>query len=272
MLTKETIRTQFQRLLAENNIHKELQVQSNPMQPFRMTIDQKEDSLTLAYNPGMITYSTKEELLFDLRHELCHVIKSPTSAIILAWHPSQFVINCMKCYIDIFREYIAEKEYLERFCHHMKGYLAHRRNLYTPTEIIEKGTEYLMTGNVPHEDGYAYAMSVIYIIFSESACYHVGNDTAFAEFCRQRNSGYLETLFSYVMEDMQYIAAKPIPYMEQMELVLHSFYLCICIDAQSLWNGQGIYKLDIAMPPHIDNGLRNLWNNRNIPRIRENNR
>jgi hypothetical protein len=267
MITSETIRTEFQRLLAENNVTKTFKVEADARHPFRMSISSRGNGLILTYNPNITRYNSMEELLCDLRHELCHVVKSPTFDIVMLDLPGSFNKDCLNSYVDIFREYIAEEENAKRFPSHMQAYLAHRKKLYKPAQILLDGMQHIKKGLIPSDDYFPFIMSMIFVIFSESTCFYVANDKTLTDLCRQEIGEHLNTLFLYIMEDMKNIEDRAIPYMEKMKLLLHSFSFCMCVDMQNIWNGKGLCMLRVPNSPHIDREIARLWQARNIPRL-----
>ena len=108
-------------------------------------------------------------------HELCHVKTMPTMVLQVLDLPDAKFRTVLQDYVDLFREYLAEQEYVRRFPNR-------RVYLRTKKKILQPVVDFKRQEFSSLED----LKVAILRVFYDSICFHMVSDSTFLDWCQER--------------------------------------------------------------------------------------
>lgn len=264
-INNRVIRKQLRQLLRGFGMDGDVAVARDHHCRSLVTIDRNDRGVDLVYHPRFLgLMGTISDLQLSLKHELCHLHTSPTSRIPVPSSLEGFTLVAFLEYADLFREYLAEREYARRFGVD-RAYLSLRRKTFQPGRILSD----VRAGLKKHggsTDTVFLAYADLFRTFHEAICFHVLGDVTFQEWCAVRNRRSLYRYFLYVMDDMNRIAQKGVAYMEKLDLASDSFKCAVNVNLQALLDNE---TLSVVMPvdeiPGLKRDIAAQWKTRQIP-------
>jgi len=263
-INNRVIRKQLRQLLREFGMDGDATVARDDHCRSLVTTDRSGGGVDLVYHPKFLgLMGTLSDLQLSLKHELCHLHTCPTSVISAPSSLEGFMLAAFLEYADLFREYLAEREYERRFGVD-RDYLSLRRRMFLPDRALLEALKGFV-GRSRTIDAVFLGFGGVFRTFHNAACFYVGSDATFHEWCRIRNVQSLYQFFLYTMEDMDQILEEDVAYLEKLDLVSDSFKCAVNIYLQGLLQNQA---LSVVVPldeiPELNPKIAALWKSRRV--------
>jgi len=220
-----------------------------------------QEEITLHYTPFSLEFfSNLSELRVALKHEVSHVLSSPTSKISLPVTLTGF----SKEYIDILREYLAHQEFIKRFPNDRKGFLRFAKRIFQPDNILaDLLVAYQSAGA---QEAMLNFFGAIFRIYYDSVYFALVSDGTFFNWCKSGRVEGLYQLFLYIMEDVKFIDAENIGYDEKINLMLESLKIVVLVDIETMKKkGQISLLKDPNEMGYTDVRVASWWESRMLP-------
>jgi hypothetical protein len=263
-ISRNTIRKQLKKLLGQVGIIGLVEVTQDIESRSLMAIRRDDNAFFLTYHPNLLSHvKDLTELQLFLKHEICHLFTCPTYKIPIIDSSCATTTTANLEYVDIFREYLADKEFNERYPNE-KAYLNQKKKIFKGDKLLSDLQKFLK-GDANQPEGPFVLFGYLFRIFYDCVYFHIVGDYYFQEWCFSRGVQSWYKFFLYIMDDMQLISARQINYEDKLKLVLDSFMLAVTINLQDL-----LLKNEIStiMQPEeletIDYEIKSLWKSRQI--------
>ena len=129
------IKRQFSSLLEQFGMNTHVELVENKSLESRLSVLRDQKNIILNYNSKLMNYNNTSELEGELRHEICHLLTLPTMEIPSYNIQNDYVHRAFTEYHDLFREFIAEREFIKRF-RDDKTYLNFKKKIFTPETVL----------------------------------------------------------------------------------------------------------------------------------------
>jgi hypothetical protein len=219
-----------------------------------------QDTITLRYRKAHLNdIDSLEVLRVVLKHEVCHVLSIPSSKLQLSSSlPAQVA------YVDLYREYLAHREFLRRFKNDKELFLAHEKRAFKPDKAFSGLNAALKncTGIMP----FLITFEGLFRVYYDAIYFYLVGDLIFQKYCEVRKAESVYQLGGLIMEDMAHIEAQPSPYERKISLMEDSFKCVFNVDLGGLLrNRLSLCQPLDKLPWEIAGNIVALWRARNLP-------
>lgn len=184
-------------------------------------------SVTLKYNALFEnTCTTDAELRLYMEHEACHVLTLPDSTISTSCFSNPVIQSACVEYVDIFREFLAHKEFARRFAADVDGFLKLEAKQFQPEKYLQDLKASVADASIRNKMPLALFPGLL-SIFYDATYFYVVQATIFHEWCKLQELEPLYQLFQYLMEDFESVSLSPGKIYKRVSLLEDSFRLAM---------------------------------------------
>ena len=276
----ESIKKTFELILNEVNINKPAYIDIKPKADSVLAVRNNQQNVTIEVNPNLgKQIETKEELDILLRHEVCHIFTLDNFDLVSYGDPSSMSSQPYMDLQDLFREYIAERDFKIRFPQYHDKYLAIKKRNFSEKEQIDAYSPVLNDTNLYRND-FIHIITDMYFRIGYNAVYIFMDDNKWVEQWTKENQviyskeptlnilSLLPKLLKLIFEDFEYITSHYSQIEKIRRLILECYiYISLIGIFESCEQNKLILLRDLDIfkeHTEFDRGLFKIWENREL--------
>jgi len=196
VLTEKDLFNEFKKILKLLEVNKTASVVKDSKPRSVLSVTWNESQALLHYSSKLFEI-TRDLLQIKslIEHEVCHIITAPSTQVVVLETSDIGLFSASTEFVDIFREYIAEKEFVRRR-RIAPLYLEAKKKMLSPDTVINqyrKGFTALGT-----EKFFAFLVMVSRI-FYDSIYFHLVDNDTFVQWCAAAKAEGFLKLFYFVL-------------------------------------------------------------------------
>lgn len=256
-ITPKFLQKELTNLLYEVDIpFKSVQVRRNPDIDMIIGVNWSEGrEILLQYHDTIKDFSMKE-IRAVLKHEACHYLSLPISKMTSYKDMESYNVK----YALVFREYLAHKEFKNRFGfdENLKSY--HVKLFKTYDTLVEGSRKIIKAGKW---DMFSTVLDSVFGMLYSSMFFYVFEDDAFKAWCEENDLSNLHVLFSWIYEDMKYFDEMVIRPEDREQLIQKVAALPVSMDYSRLLMNNALTLHGRVLNKSYEFGeFAEIWKNR----------
>ena len=258
---ERALRRDFPRLLAALDIRNQsVSIRRDDTSGTLASMSFDDDSITLIYTRALLAQlRTRKELEAVLKHEICHVLTAPSSAIEAVVYPVPEATLARVEYVDIYREYLAHREFCSRFPEDKEVFIAYGKRVFDVDSLLQEVREACDRADDVVRPFVFFGG--IFRAYYDAVYFHLVDDATFSNWCRKTGWQVLYETFLCAIGDMAHIDARDAAYASKIQLVGESFQLFFNVSINDLVSSNRIVLLKdpAKIADSLDSELVALW-------------
>jgi hypothetical protein len=228
-ITPKSLRKELAKLLKTLDVpYRSIEVRRNPGIDMIIGLNWDEEGNMLLQYRDLIKDYSLGEIRSVLKHEVCHYLSLPASRMV---SKTGKITNEVK-YALVYREYLAHREFKERFGDEEGLRSYHVKHFPMYDQMVEGARKIL---SLKKFGEYPVVVNVAFAFMYDAMYFYVMDGGEFRDWCRKNNLKSLDLFLTWVREDMEYFYMLDLAQEDKENLVQDAVVFPLSLDFGSMF-------------------------------------